>query len=86
MKACAIILVVSASCIKIIKANNGCKAEDKADFLPVYPKDDSCAMSYDFLYDSRQGCASNCVSCGLCSKCLDHCISCVPGYEIDVMY
>ena len=78
MKVYAVVLLSAG----LVKANKGC--EEEGIKLPIYPVEDSCAWSYEFLY--HKGCASNCVSCGLCAKCLDNCISCYPGYEIDVMF
>ena len=69
-----------------VKANICDSIDGKKDFKIEYPKEDSCAAKYEFIYDSDEGCASNCVSCGLCKRCLGNCISCYPGYEIDVMF
>ena len=51
MKVCAVYLVFSVGYIKTIIANKACTAKDKSDFKPIYPKEDSCAMSYEYLYD-----------------------------------
>ena len=86
-----IVILLNMSLVTADKVYNNCKnvtdnttAEGKEAILPIYPIKDSCACSYENIF--HEGCASNCVSCGLCEGCFDDCIACYPGYELDIKY
>ena len=90
MKLSAIVLGI-VSLVKANKVYDGCNDikdetadEGKEAILPIYPLKDSCACSYEHIF--HEGCASNCVSCGLCEGCFDDCIACYPGWELDIKY
>ena len=86
-----ILVLLNISMIRGNKVYNNCKnvtdnstVEGKEAILPIYPLKDSCVCSYENVF--HEGCAPNCVSCGLCEACFDDCISCFPGYELDIKY